>query len=185
MHEPSAYVVAGFGKKGTNDTVSPMPVVNKPPIGLSEVQIDALIAFLMSKGGFEITVELPKAEDAAVADSGGNDDEEDSGPAETAQAAIEKFTCNACHDLFDSEADAGPDLHGLGKRMDRAAIIESILKPNAKIAEGFEADLMPQDFAAQMRVSELNLIVDYLMTLEKPAGAAGDADAPEKTGQGN
>ena len=183
LHEPSAYVVAGYGKKGTNDTVSPMPVANRPPIGLSEVQIDALIAFLMNRGGFEITVELPKAEDAAVA-KGGNDEEEDSGPARTAQAAIEKFTCNACHDLFGSEADAGPDLRGIGTRMDRAGIVESILKPNANIAEGFEADLMPQDFAEQMRVSELNLIVDYLMTLKEPGAAAGDA-APEKTGQGN
>ncbi len=184
MHEPSAYVVAGFGKKGSNDTVSPMPVVNKPPIGLSEVQIDALIAFLMSKGGFEITVELPGAEEAAVADSAGDGDE-DSGPAETARAAIEKFTCNACHDLFGSEADAGPDLHGISKRMDRAGIVESILKPNAKIAGGFEADLMPQDFAEQMRVSELNLIVDYLMTLKKPDTAPGGTAAPEKAGQGN
>ena len=38
MTDPSAYVVAGFGKKGTNDTVSPMPVVNAPPIEMDEVQ---------------------------------------------------------------------------------------------------------------------------------------------------
>jgi len=129
-------------------------------------------------------VELPKAEDAAVADSGG-DDEEAGGPAETAQAAIEKFTCNACHDLLGSEADAGPDLRGVGKRMDRAALVTSILKPNARIAEGFEADLMPQDFAAQMRVSELDLIVDYLMTLKKPDAGAEKPAAPDSAGQGD
>jgi hypothetical protein len=49
--------------------------------------------------------------------------------------------------------------------MDHAKIVESIMDPNATIAEGFEADAMPDDFAEQMRVSELNLIVEYLKKL--------------------
>ena len=36
MVEPSAYVVKGFGKKGTDDTESPMPAVHQPPIQLSD-----------------------------------------------------------------------------------------------------------------------------------------------------
>ena len=49
--------------------------------------------------------------------------------------------------------------------MDEATIAKSIMDPNAQIAKGFDADLMPQDFSEQMRVSELNLIVDYLKKL--------------------
>ncbi len=163
MLEPSAYVVAGFGKKGSGDKISPMPAVDKAPLKLSPVQINALTAYLMDKAGVEPTVPLPSADEGA---GGGEDTEEEAGPAKTAEAALEKYTCSACHDLLDSEADAGPDLHGISERMDKEKIIEAILKPNAQIAEGFEADVMPQDFSEQMRVSELDLIVDYLMKLK-------------------
>ena len=168
MIEPSAYVVAGFGKKGTNDTVSPMPAVNKAPIQLSEVQSNAVIAFLQDKAGFDITVPLPAGgETPGKAQEPEADSDEEEGPAKTAQSAIEKFTCNACHDLFESEADAGPNLRGVGERLGRERIRNSILKPNAVIAEGFEPDVMPQDYAEQMRVRELEMIIDFLMTLKK------------------
>ncbi len=162
MHEPSKYVVAGFGKKGSDDKISPMPTVNKAPISLSDVEMNAVTAFLQDKAGLEPTVPLPSADEAPAADDGGDDEEE---PADTAIAAIAKFGCSACHDLEGSEADIGPKLNGIGSRMDSSKIMESIINPNAEIAEGFEADTMPDDFAEQMRVSELNLIVEYLKKL--------------------
>jgi mono/diheme cytochrome c family protein len=163
--DPSAYVVAGFGKKGTDDKVSPMPVVDAPPIEMDPVQINALIAFLQDRAGLEPTVALPSAEDAAVEDP--DEEEEPEGPATDALAAIEKFYCSACHDLDGSEADAGPDLRGIAGGMSREKIMEAIIDPNAEIAEGFEADIMPTDFSEQMYVSELNMIVDYLSELSK------------------
>jgi len=161
--DPSAFVVAGFGKKGSNDTVSPMPKLNAAPLKLTTTEINALIAFLQDKGGFEPTVPLPTGEDVTTEE---DEEEEEEGPAETADVAITRFGCTACHDLQGSEADAGPKLNGIGKRMDRAKLVEAILDPNAEVAEGFEADMMPPDFGEQMRVSELNLIIDYLMGLE-------------------
>jgi mono/diheme cytochrome c family protein len=160
--DPSAYVVAGFGKKGTNDTVSPMPVVTGPPISLSEAQSNAVIAFLQDKGGFDITVPLPEEDGEASAE---DEDEEEEGPTESVEAAIEKFSCSACHDLSGSGADVGPKLGGIGKRMKAAEIRKSILDPNAFVAEGFEADTMPGDYNEQMRISELEMIVEYLSTL--------------------
>ena len=88
--DPSAFVVAGFGKKGTNDTISPMPRVDGPPITLSEVEMNAVIAFLQDKAGMEPTVPLPTADEGAAEDE---EDEDDEGPAETAEAALEKFGC--------------------------------------------------------------------------------------------
>ena len=164
--DPSAYVVAGFGKKGSNDKVSPMPDVSGAPISLSEPQIDALIAFLQSKGGYDVTVPLPEAGESADDD----DEEEEEGPAETAEAAIEKFTCNACHDLEGSGADAGPKLNDSGKRLGPDGLRKAILEPNAEIAKGFEPDTMPADYAEQMRISELEMIVDYLMKLSDAGG---------------
>jgi mono/diheme cytochrome c family protein len=160
--DPSAFVVAGFGKKGSNDTVSPMPKLDAAPLQLSGTEINALIAFLQDKGGFEPTVPLPSGDEAAAE----GDDKEGEGPAETAELAIAKFGCSACHDLQGSEADTGPKLNGIGKRMDRAKLMEAILNPNAEIAKGFEADMMPADLGEQMRVSELNMIIDYLIGLE-------------------
>jgi len=166
MLMPSAYVVPGFGKKGTNDTESPMPTVNKPPIGLNDVQMNALIAFLMDLAGLEPSVPLPTGEDAAPAaeePAAGGDTGEPL--ATTAEDAINKFFCSGCHDLLDSEADLGPDLRGVGTRLGEGGIMAAILDPNATIAEGFDPDIMPQDFAEQMHASELKLIVDYLMNL--------------------
>jgi mono/diheme cytochrome c family protein len=159
--EPSVYVVAGFGKKGTDDKVSPMPAVDKAPISLKPTEIDAVIAFLQDRAGSEMTVPLPSSGEA---DADTEEEDEEEAVAETAEAAIEKFTCAACHDLDGSEADVGPELKASAARLGRAGLMLAILDPNAEIAEGFEADMMPEDYAEQMRVSEMNLIIDYLLT---------------------
>ncbi len=164
--DPSAYVVAGFGKKGSGDTVSPMPKVSGPPISLSVAEMNALIAFLQNKAGYEVTAPLPAEGESATAEV-----EEPESPAETAEAALEKFTCAACHDLGGSGADVGPKLVGVGKRLGPEGLRAAILDPNAEIANGFEADTMPPDYAEQMRVSELNLIIDYLMNLPDGEGS--------------
>ncbi len=163
MVDPSAYVVAGFGKKGTNDTESPMPAVDKPPIEMSEVQMNALTAFLMDLAGLEPDIPLPTGE--AAAPEPAPEVTETEPLAATGEEAIDKFFCAACHDLLGSEADLGPDLRGIGTRMGAGAIMEAILEPNAVVAEGYEPDIMPGDFAEQMHASELKLIVDYLMNL--------------------
>jgi len=170
LDDPSAFVVAGFGKKGTNDTVSPMPVVGGPPISLSDIESDALIAFLQDKGGYDVTVPLPApGEDTAATDE--EDSEEDEGPAESVEAALEKFSCAACHNLGGSGADVGPKLAGIGQRLSTDEIQQAILDPNAVVSEGFEPDTMPADYGEQMRVSELQMIVDYLSTLAQSEAA--------------
>jgi len=171
MVDPSAYVVKGFGKKGSDDTISPMPKIDGPPISLSRAEEDALIAFLQDKGGFDVTVPLPETGAEPAADGADEGDGEDAGPAETAESAIGKFGCAACHDMFGSGAELGPELEGLGERMSKDEIREAIIDPNATIAEGFDADTMPADFGEQMYVSELQMIVDYLKNL-KSTGAA-------------
>jgi mono/diheme cytochrome c family protein len=49
IYEPSAYVVPGFNPG--------MPVINKPPIGLTDQEILAVIAYLQSLGG-KVTVTM-------------------------------------------------------------------------------------------------------------------------------
>ena len=164
MLSPGAYVVKGYGKKGTKDTESPMPEVDKAPILLNNIEIDAVIAFMQAKDGHEVTVALPealpvpgeeiKAQAAPVTAV--------SAPAENAEVALGKYICTACHSLAGSVSPLGPDLNRVGDRLNRDQISQSIIDPNAVIAEGFFAGVMPADFAGKMTVSELAMIVDFL-----------------------
>jgi putative membrane-bound dehydrogenase-like protein len=51
--------------------------------------------------------------------------------------------CAACHTVSPGEVPKGPPLAGISTRYSKPELIESILKPSAKIAQGFE----PQKFA--------------------------------------
>jgi len=158
MKEPSRYVVATWGKKGTNDAESPMPAVHKAPIELSDMEIDAVIAYLQAKDGNEITVALP-TEAPAVAPAAAAV----AAPAATPEEALKKHACQACHIIGDAGGPVGPTLVGVGSRLGPDQIRESILDPNAIIAEGFAPGIMPGDFATKMTVSELEMIVKLLV----------------------
>lgn len=49
-----------------------------------------------------------------------------------------RIGCAACHTVNHGDAPKGPFLGGIGTRYSRAELCESILKPNVKIAQGFE-----------------------------------------------
>ncbi|MBF0368440.1 MAG: c-type cytochrome [Magnetococcales bacterium] len=161
--DPSAYVVAGFGKAGTNDTVSPMPDVSGGSIGLSEPEILATIAYMQDSNGMEVTVEIP---DMSA------DEEEEEEEAETrevwtsAEEVLEGLQCGMCHLVADGEGDMGPDLRAIGGKVDKAYLRRAIMDPNADVAEGFEADMMPPDYGEQLYAVELDLLVDYLAGLK-------------------
>jgi mono/diheme cytochrome c family protein len=173
MLEPSAYVVKGFGKPGTSDTESPMPTATKGALALNPSEIDAVIAYLQSSAGTEVTVmprtslagesPRPKMEDSAA------------NKATDAAAALQKFQCNACHLLpglaNDGEAERpGPDLREIWKTAARRVagmsardfLTESILFPNKVVAKDFEPGLMPEDYGDHMLAAELQMIVEYL-----------------------
>ncbi len=48
-------------------------------------------------------------------------------------------SCRACHTDADGQTPKGPHLVEIGKRYSPAELVESILKPSAKIAQGYEA----------------------------------------------
>lgn len=157
MLQPSAYVVKGFGKKGSNDAESPMPVVDKAPIQLSALEIDAIIAFMQNKDGNPVTVALPTAAPSAG--------KEDTAPAEkptlaqTPEEVIAKFGCAACHTVLATKSPVGPNLNDVGKRLKLDQIRNSIVDPKAEIAEGFPP-IMPQ--FPTMTMAELEMIAGFL-----------------------
>ena len=164
MLSPGTYVVKGYGKKGSNDTESPMPEVNKAPILLGDIEIDAVIAFMQAKDGNEVTVALPEGLPEAAEESKASiaPVAVPPAPADSAELALAKYICTACHSIAGSVSPVGPDLNTVGDRLDREQISQSIIDPNAVVAEGFFPGVMPADFAQKMTVSELTMIVDFL-----------------------
>jgi hypothetical protein len=144
-----------------------MPVIVKPPISLSRVEVNAVVAYLQSKdtpGEFaSVTVPLPQ-DDAG--NTGGAVAEEDSGGDEDApifvtgqediQAMINTLGCPLCHTIPGVEGamgELGPKLHEKinapnrikdpnykGKATNTKEYVrESILKPGAYVVFNEEA----------------------------------------------
>lgn len=159
MLDPDIYVVKGFGRKGTQDSESPMVAVDKAPANLSRTEIDAIIAFLQAKDGNPITVSLPP--DTLTAEAA-NDEVVPTKPtaAKNPLEALDKFGCRACHSLLETESPIGPDLNDVGLRLTVDEIRESIISPNATVAEGYPP-IMP-DLSENMTVRELEMLVQYL-----------------------
>jgi hypothetical protein len=161
---PTCYVVTGFGKDG--DTKSPMPVIVKPPISLSRVEVNAVVAYLQAKdtpGEFgAVTVPLPQ-DDAG--NTGGAVVEDDSSDEEAPtfvtgkediQAMINTLGCPLCHTIPGVEGamgELGPKLHektNAPKRIKdpnykgkatntKEYVRESILNPSAYVVFNEEA----------------------------------------------
>ena len=119
---PTCYVVEKFGNDG--DTKSPMPIISKPPISLSRIEVNAVIAYLQSKdtpGEFAtVTVPLPQ-DDAgntggAVAEDSSDDEDKPvfvTGT-EDIQTMINTLGCPLCHTIPGVEGAMGmlgPELH--------------------------------------------------------------------------
>lgn len=154
---PSAYVVEGFGKKGSNDSESPMPAVDRPPIQLSELEIGAIIAFMQKKDGNTVTVALPTA--ALDEDKNAAAAEEKPALAQSPEEVITKFGCAACHSILSTQSPVGPNLTDVGKRLKLAQIRNSIVDPQAEIAAGFPP-IMPN--FPTMALAELEMISGFL-----------------------
>ncbi len=166
MVDPSAFVVPGFGKTGSNDTVSPMPNMKTGRIGLSEAELRAVVAYLQDLGGFEVTVEIPSAAAVPDEDGGGGEDEGRRPLFATIEEAIVELGCGACHVVAGEEGDLGPDLTTIGARRDRDYLRRAILSPNAELAENYDPDLMPDDYGEQLYATELEMLVQYLAELK-------------------
>jgi hypothetical protein len=192
---PSCYVVKGYGKAG--DKVSPMPVIVKPPISLSPIEANAVIAWLQSKdtpGEFsKVTVPVPSAEDSAPTESA---EEEGEQPifvtgTESIEEMINTLGCPLCHTIPGipgAVGQLGPLLHEKinapmrikdprykGKaKTGREYTQESILNPSAFVVfneeagELFPDGLMPQDFKNKLSIDALEKLVDFISQTEPP-----------------
>ena len=143
LYDPAAFLVHGYGK-----TMTP---AWKPPISLSNLEIEAVIAFLQSQGGeVDLTPFEPPIDIQTVAK------EMEARPlihAADAERGADVFVnvvkCIACHDVSGIEKPEnqtlddgleifpGPDLTGIAALNSIGYIEESILEPNAEIVRGY------------------------------------------------
>jgi cytochrome c oxidase subunit 2 len=72
--------------------------------------------------------------------------------------------CGSCHKLADAGTSGGigPDLNQVLKGKDAAFIRESITNPNAVIAKGYAANIMPPNYGQLLSGPELDAMVKYL-----------------------
>ena len=72
--------------------------------------------------------------------------------------------CGSCHTLADAgtQAQAGPDLDETLPDKDAAYIEESIVRPDAEIAPGFQQGIMPKNYGDTLSDEQLKALVAYL-----------------------
>ncbi|MEX2102359.1 MAG: cytochrome c oxidase subunit II, partial [Gaiellaceae bacterium] len=73
--------------------------------------------------------------------------------------------CGSCHVLSDagSQGQVGPNLDTVLADADDAFVRESIVAPDAEIAEGFQPGVMPKTYGEQLSDQQLNALVEYLL----------------------
>ncbi len=156
LTDPGASVVEEFATPGGE---SIMPATDRPPADMSPTEIKALVAFLQSLSG-QITVQITEQDVAKAAA------QKEKKPAPTSThpgfALLTTKGCVACHDVSGSMRRLGPPLTHVRERLTAAEIRQSVLEPDAVIAEGFMKGLMLQDFANTLSAEELNQLVGYL-----------------------
>jgi putative heme-binding domain-containing protein len=64
------------------------------------------------------------------------------GNSESGAAIFKARSCNACHTSAAGQKPIGPHLADIGKRYKPNELVESILKPSAKIAQGYETQMI-------------------------------------------
>jgi mono/diheme cytochrome c family protein len=153
---PGAFVVEEFATPGGE---SIMPAADRPPADMTPTEIKALVAFLQSRGG-EITVQITQQDVAAAEARKQKKPAPD--PAHPGFALLAANACTACHDVKGTARLVGPPLTNIAERLSAAEIRESIIDPNAVIAEGYQKDLMLKDFGETLSAEELNQLVNYL-----------------------
>lgn len=73
--------------------------------------------------------------------------------------------CGGCHALAAASATAeiGPDLDRSLRGRSEAYVREAIVAPDARIARGYTAEWMPDDYARRIDAAELDALVRFVM----------------------
>jgi mono/diheme cytochrome c family protein len=81
--------------------------------------------------------------------------------------------CDTCHTLAAAHAGGvtGPNLDEVLPGQSAAMIEESIVDPNAHIAKGYPANVMPANFSSLIKPNEIEQLVEYLIASTSKGGS--------------
>lgn len=150
-----------------------------------------LVAVMAFVGGLLIgdLASSPKTETVVVTSS--NEGEETEAPeAAGTEEGAQVFTsngCGSCHTFkaANSTGTIGPDLNEyLAPDDDKAGIEEMIVDPNAEIAEGYSANVMPQNYGQSIPKEELEQLVQFLIENSPAGGTKSEGPGGEENDVG-
>jgi len=169
IYDPNAFIVDGF--------LPGMPPIHKPPLNLNDQEILTVIAYLQSLGS-EPTVtmqtklkysrQVPLPEDLqSVIPTVSLQTSKTFEQTINQAALMTKYMCISCHSFDSSAKMVGPSLFDVGSRLNKAAIYEAIMDPDATIADGFTAGVMPATLTAigfydKISIQEMKAMANYL-----------------------
>ncbi|NBW97916.1 MAG: heme-binding protein, partial [Planctomycetia bacterium] len=121
-----------FVSKGT-----PAFAIIESVLGLDKkaAEIKPHLAILLSKDA-KSEEERNKAMTALAGIKGGNVDN---------GKAVFRRVCINCHRVYNEGANLGPEMNGVGKRLDRYKLVESIIDPNAQVDDKYLSTLVVTD----------------------------------------
>jgi mono/diheme cytochrome c family protein len=81
--------------------------------------------------------------------------------------------CGGCHTLAAAKSGGvtGPNLDEVLPGQSEAMVEESIVDPNAHLAKGYPANVMPANFGTIIKPSEIEQLVEYLISSTSKGGA--------------
>jgi cytochrome c oxidase subunit 2 len=150
----------------TPDRAGRYQVVCAELCGLGHATMRQLVR-VVPPGEFDRWVERRREEASGGAQAGGGQ-AGGGGQAAEGEAVFTDAGCGSCHTLSEAGTNGtvGPNLDDISQA-NRAYIEESIVDPNAEIAEGFSRGIMPDNFRDQLSPEELDALVGYLLEAQQ------------------
>jgi mono/diheme cytochrome c family protein len=154
LTSPRAYVVAGYE-----------PIMPEMGRILSPQQIWALVAFLESNGGaVDVSASDIPSSATSTTSTSSTPSAGIAGGSTDPMTIIRGAGCTGCHKIGSEGGAIGPNLTHVGSRLSAALIRECILKPDTRVAKGYEkfVGIMPKMFGNQLTGAQLEALVQLL-----------------------
>lgn len=158
---PDAFLVPGYPRM--------MPPALKPPANLSMAEVKAIVAYLQSLGGAEVTVKVLPPDVAAG---------QDRQPQHRGKTLAGQYGCLGCHQVEGEGGEVGPDLTRVAATREPADILRKIVEPSAWTTPGYQAGIMPAELGRSIPEGERHEIVAYLAGLSGKSYSATGAASP-------
>jgi len=141
---------------------------------LSRENARALTSYLMTlpepEGGFVLTPHVMSLPSAKTKINEKYIPQSESSSSNAGKKLFNDKGCIACHTVNNVGGWLGPNLNGVGGRLDRASIIQNINNPaRVKKEEVGDIDVLPQMPKLNLSQDEIDKLADYLLTLPNSA----------------